>query len=54
VFLQLEEDNLMVEELRGPSGLLLTQIPHLAPSTQQAEQAGLTHEQIPKRASQFS
>jgi hypothetical protein len=33
---------------------LLTQNPHLAPSTQQAEQAGLTHEQIPKRASQFS
>jgi hypothetical protein len=32
---------------------LLTQNPHLAPSTQQAEQAGLTHEQIPKHASQF-
>jgi hypothetical protein len=33
---------------------VLTQNPHLAPSTQQVEQAGLTHEQIPKRASQFS
>jgi hypothetical protein len=33
---------------------LLTQNPHPAPSTQQAEQAGLTHEQIPKCASQFS
>jgi hypothetical protein len=32
---------------------LLTQNPHTAPSTQQAEQAGLTHELIPKRASQF-
>jgi hypothetical protein len=32
---------------------VLTQNPHLAPRTQQAEQAGLTHEQIPKRASQF-
>jgi hypothetical protein len=32
----------------------LTQNPHPAPSTQQAEQVSLTHEQIPKRASQFS
>jgi hypothetical protein len=32
---------------------LLMQNPHLAPITQQAEQASLTHEQIPKRASQF-
>jgi hypothetical protein len=34
--------------------MVLTQNPHPAPSTQQAEQASLTHEQIPKRASQFS
>jgi hypothetical protein len=34
-------------------GVVLTQNPHLAPSTQQAEQASLTHEQIPKRANQF-
>jgi hypothetical protein len=33
---------------------VLTQNPHLASSTQQAEQARFTHEQIPKRASQFS
>jgi hypothetical protein len=33
---------------------LLTQNPHPASSTQQAEQASFTHEQIPKRASQFS
>jgi hypothetical protein len=33
---------------------MLTQNPHPAPSTQQAEQASFTHEQIPKRASQFS
>jgi hypothetical protein len=32
---------------------VLTQNPHLASSTQQAEQASLTHEQIPKCASQF-
>jgi hypothetical protein len=32
---------------------VLMQNPHPAPSTQQAEQASLTHEQIPKRASQF-
>jgi hypothetical protein len=40
-----------------PLGLpktVLTQNPHPAPSTQQAEQASLTREQIPKRASQFS
>jgi hypothetical protein len=36
------------------STLLLTQNPHLAPSTQQAEQAGFTHEEITRRASQFS
>jgi hypothetical protein len=34
--------------------ILLTQNPHPASSTQQAEQASFTHEQIPKRASQFS
>jgi hypothetical protein len=34
--------------------VLLTQNPHAAPSTQQAEQASFTHEQIPRRASQFS
>jgi hypothetical protein len=33
---------------------VLTQNPHPAPSKQQAEQAIFTHEQIPKRASQFS
>jgi hypothetical protein len=32
---------------------VLTQNPHPAPSTQQAEQASFTHEQIPKGASQF-
>jgi hypothetical protein len=32
---------------------MLTQNLHPASSTQQAEQAGFTHEQIPKRASQF-
>jgi hypothetical protein len=32
---------------------LLTQNPHLAPSTQQAEQAGFTREEITRRASQF-
>jgi hypothetical protein len=33
---------------------LLTQNPHPMSSKQQAEQASLTYEQIPKRASQFS
>jgi hypothetical protein len=33
---------------------VLTQNPHPASSTQQAEQASFTNEQIPKRASQFS
>jgi hypothetical protein len=33
---------------------LLTQNPHPAPRTQQAEQAGLTHKQISERASHFS
>jgi hypothetical protein len=33
---------------------MLTQNPHLAPSTQQAEQAGFTREEITRRASQFS
>jgi hypothetical protein len=37
-----------------PEEELLTQNPHPTPSRQQAEQAGLTHDQIPKRASQFS
>jgi hypothetical protein len=32
---------------------VLTQNPHLAPSTQQAEQAGFTREEITRRASQF-
>jgi hypothetical protein len=42
--------------LKVPLGVpkrVLTRNPHPAPGTQQAEQAGLTHEQIPKRASQF-
>jgi hypothetical protein len=34
--------------------LLLMQNLHLAPSTQQAEQAGFTREEITRRASQFS
>jgi hypothetical protein len=34
--------------------LLLTQNPHPASSTQQAEQVSFTYEQIPKRASQFT
>jgi hypothetical protein len=33
---------------------VLTQNTHPTPSTQQAEQACFTHEQIPKCASQFS
>jgi hypothetical protein len=33
---------------------LLTQNLHLAPSTQQAEKAGFTREEITRRASQFS
>jgi hypothetical protein len=33
---------------------VLTQNLHPAPSTQQAEQAGFTREEIPRRASQFS
>jgi hypothetical protein len=33
--------------------VMLTQNPRPASSTQQAEQASFTHEQIPKRASQF-
>jgi hypothetical protein len=32
---------------------VLTQNLHLAPSTQQAEQAGFTREEITRRASQF-
>jgi hypothetical protein len=42
-------------QLECPTGRasVLTQNPHLAPSSQQAEQAGLTHEKIPKRARQF-
>jgi hypothetical protein len=35
-------------------GGVLTQNPHPASSTQQAEQASFTREQIPRRASQFS
>jgi hypothetical protein len=34
--------------------IVLTQNLHLAPSTQQAEQAGFTREEITRRASQFS
>jgi hypothetical protein len=49
-----QEDKAMVMTLYMTVVKLLTQNPHPAPSTQQAEQAGLTHEQIPKRASQFS
>jgi hypothetical protein len=33
--------------------LLLTQNLHLTPSTQQAEKAGFTREEITRRASQF-
>jgi hypothetical protein len=33
---------------------VLTQNLHLAPSTQQAEQAGFTRKEITRRASQFS
>jgi hypothetical protein len=33
---------------------VLTQNPHLAPSTQQAEQAGFTRKEITRRGSQFS
>jgi hypothetical protein len=33
---------------------VLTQNPHLAPSTQQAEQASFTRKEITRRASQFS
>jgi hypothetical protein len=39
-------------QIRGTT--LLKQNPHPASSTQQAEQASFTREQIPKRASQFS
>jgi hypothetical protein len=35
-------------------GVVLTQNQHPASSTQQAEQASFTREQIPRRASQFS
>jgi hypothetical protein len=34
--------------------IVLTQNLHLAPNTQQAEQAGFTREEITRRASQFS
>jgi hypothetical protein len=42
------------DKTQEPLKTLLTQNPHPAPSKQQAEQASLTREQIPKRASQFS
>jgi hypothetical protein len=48
---------LKVVEKDGAIGCLselLTQNLHLAPSTQQAEQAGFTREEITRRASQFS
>jgi hypothetical protein len=38
----------------NPQEQMLTQNPHLAPSTQQAEQASFTREEITRRASQFS
>jgi hypothetical protein len=47
-------DLAMVKQEQGETlRKLLTQNPHPAPRTQQAKQAGLRHEQIPKRASQF-
>jgi hypothetical protein len=50
-----EKDNVNDDALsRRYTMLLLTQNPHPASSTQQAEQACFTHEQIPKCASQFS
>jgi hypothetical protein len=39
---------------RGMWTVLLTLNLHLTPSTQQAEKAGFTHEEITRRASQFS
>jgi hypothetical protein len=41
-------------EYRAFLNMLLTQNMHLAPSTQQAEQAGFTRERITGRASHFS
>jgi hypothetical protein len=40
--------------VRMSESQVLTQNPHPASSTHQAEQASFTREQIPKRASQFS
>jgi hypothetical protein len=45
---------LFIKLLLFTRSLLLTQNLHLAPSTQQAEQAGFTREEITRRASQFS
>jgi hypothetical protein len=48
-------DTLMVNELFSKlKSVVLTQNLHLAPSTQQAEQAGFTREEVTRRASQFS
>jgi hypothetical protein len=48
------EDFEVVNSSEIPTILLLTQNLHLAPSTQQAEQASFTREDITRRASQFS
>jgi hypothetical protein len=50
------DDELCTASLIIPSliALLLTQNLHLAPSTQQAEQASFTREEITRRASKFS
>jgi hypothetical protein len=52
--IQLPELLQKIKALREARLRVLTQNSHLVPSTQQDEQAGLTREQIPKRASQFS
>jgi hypothetical protein len=48
---------ILISAIDVPPGVpksVLMQDPHSAPSTQQAEQASFTLEQIPTRASQFS
>jgi hypothetical protein len=50
----LEELNLHLEKLLHGGIHLLTRNVHLAPSTQQAEQASFTRAEITRRASQFS
>jgi hypothetical protein len=42
-----------MSEAANPTSLVLTRNVHLAPSTQQAEQAGFTRAEITRRASQF-